>query len=140
MENVKRLTTIVRQQDLDFGNAPMNMWTRVKDDPGFVPHFMLLKNAPLWQDAQRFRSTVWSWLTDGEVYVPPSSDGQSGVHGPDDRCVGQRDTQSLLAADTTTHTASLGMELGHRFDRVWTGLAMATNLGGGDGALPEGDC
>ena len=60
-----KLAKQVELRDLQFGNVGSAFWTNVKFDPQFVASWSTVKNAPLWKEDQRFKTSVWSWLCDG---------------------------------------------------------------------------
>ena len=60
---MRRLAKEVDVKDMGFGNIGGHVWQELKTTPGVTPKWSIVKNAKLWDDAARFGSTVWPWLT-----------------------------------------------------------------------------
>ena len=104
IDNVRKLASVVKQHDLNFGNVPGTMWARVKNETGFVPSFAVLSRAALWTEAQRFRKSVWSWLNAGDVSAGraagDASAGDPSSGNPDNG--GKRQCVAVPVGYTTT--------------------------------------
>lgn len=61
-ENIQKLARAVGLKYLTFGVVSSNLWAELKSDPDKMPSFEVLKKAGLWQDEDRFKKPVWSWL------------------------------------------------------------------------------
>ena len=58
-----KLARAVDISHLSLGNPGGGVWSELKSTPGLAPKWAIVKKAQLWVDEDRYKTTVWPWLT-----------------------------------------------------------------------------
>ena len=62
-DTVYKLARAVDISHLSLGNPGGGVWSELKSTPGLAPKWAIVKKALLWVDEDRYKTTVWKWLT-----------------------------------------------------------------------------